>query len=254
MEAKQRIRRRYRMEEAIAEAVEAKSPGSGIVRLQRAAGNRAVTSLIVRHTAAGLAQRDGDPDPGTGDAHDDSGLPAGAPPVINENVEESPADAQQLSADDGSSTAVAQDAGAAATAPACQQLTWDDFPGVDDASQDYDAQTGFSWSMRNNQFSAAFDASSSWVKNRWKRDTSAASVALLRHEQYHLSLVCLLVSKANTAVAGGASGRTVTSQLRTAIAQYEASYEDETNHGQNAGPQNTWVSNIDSGAIAFPHS
>jgi hypothetical protein len=196
--------------------------------------------VLERAVAAGLIQRDDD------HGGDGAGAaPAGAPPVITEHVDEAVADT-------AAGEAVPLDGGSGLPAAiSCQQLTWDDFPGVQ-GPRDYDAQTGFSWSMSNNVYSAVFDASSSWVLSRWKTDTSPASNQLLRHEQYHLTLVCLLVSKANAAVAGGSSTGTVTRQLRAAIAQYEAAYEADTSHGQNQAAQNTWMSNIDSGAIAFP--
>ncbi len=231
-------------------------PG-GLLDLQAIAGNQAVAALVQRHALRRQEDGDAHDDPAAPESpaagQEEGSAPAGAPPVIKEDVEEGGAE-PSAGADAVQTQVQRQDdggAGGGSAAPACQQLTWSDFPAADPPGT-FDAQTGFTWSQRGGRFSASFDASSSWVRPKWKTDSSAASMQLLRHEQYHLTLVCLLASKATAAVAAGTAAATVTGQMRAAVRQYEASYEADTNHGQNTASQDSWVANIDAGAIAFP--
>ncbi len=77
-------------------------------------------------------------------------------------------------------------------------------------------------------------------------------MALLRHEQYHLRLVCLLAAKATAAATAGTPVATVAGQMRTAVARYTVAYDDDTQHGTNANLQNKWVADIDAGVVQFP--
>ncbi len=184
----------------------------------------------------------------------DSVAPIGAPPMIEEELEPEaePASgppamiARQAQSSTGSATR------GAAAGFTCQTVTWRDYPPANPAGVPYDALTGFLWSRRGNQFSARFNPRTSWVRPKWRTDTSAASMALLRHEQYHLRLVCLLAAKATTAATAGTPVATVAGQMRTAVARYTVAYDDDTQHGTNANLQNKWVADIDAGVVQFP--
>lgn len=75
----------------------------------------------------------------------------------------------------------------------------------------------------------------------------ADSARLLRHEQLHFDIPCVLVHKANAA---RASGTTVTlASLRARANALTNQYDTQTNHGCNATPQGTWEQNVGSGNI-----
>lgn len=202
--------------------------------------------------------------------HDDATLDADAPtlmgaePKVTEDVDVAPDLGEATSgvmqrepSDAGvSPAAVVTDASAtagAAAAAACIQLTWAQFPPANPPGPDA-AQTGYTWSNRGGMITVRFDASSSWVRPQWKNNTSAASMALLRHEQYHLTLACELAGKANAAIAAGTSLQTVTAQFRRTLAAQERSYEVDTDHGTVAAMQAAWERDIDAGVPQFPFS
>jgi hypothetical protein len=184
----------------------------------------------------------------------DGAVPIGAPPMIEEELEPEaePASgppamiARQAQSSTGSAT------GGAAAGFTCQTVTWRDYQPANPRGVPYDALTGFRWSRRDKQFSARFNPRTSWVRPKWRNDTSAASMELLRHEQYHLRLVCLLAAKATAAATAGTAVATVDGQMRTAVDRYTAAYDDDTQHGTKADLQNKWVADIDAGTVQFP--
>lgn len=183
----------------------------------------------------------------------DSVVAIGAPPMIEEELEDEAAAeagtpamiARQAQSSTGSGT------GGGAAGFTCQTVTWSDYPPVDAPRSRFDALTGFLWSRRGKTYSARFNPRTSWVRRKWRTDTSAASMSLLRHEQYHLRLVCMLASKA-TAAAARTPVATVDRQMRTAVDRYTVVYDDDTKHGTDANLQNQWVADIDAGVVQFP--
>jgi hypothetical protein len=72
-----------------------------------------------------------------------------------------------------------------------------------------------------------------------------SNTRLLRHEQLHFDLACVLAHRANAA---RAAGRTVTlAGVRTRVNTLTGQYDTQTNHGCNAGPQARWDADITAG-------
>lgn len=232
---------------------------AGIIALQQAAGNAAVSRLLAEgslrssHSAAQIAQRqdtsDADADP---DAESvDGAAPAmGAPPIITEDLE--------FSADGDSGGAAIQpllDPVAQRQAPppmgqppfrppaACPAVTFANFPRRNPGGQ-FDANTAFGWSLRNRHFTVTFDRANSWV-----RPSAASNLQLERHEQYHLRLACAIVTIANDMLTRGDAERTVTGQLRNTLRIQTQQYDGATNHGTIAQQQTAFEQAIDAGQV-----
>jgi hypothetical protein len=82
----------------------------------------------------------------------------------------------------------------------------------------------------------------------------AESARLLAHEQGHFDLGCALVNKADNALRAGGTTATITPALNSKMRAQQAAYDNQTNHGCNAGPQAAWVAAIAGGlpAVTIP--
>jgi len=80
-----------------------------------------------------------------------------------------------------------------------------------------------------------------------QRVAQAESDRLLRHEQLHFDLACVLAGKANAALAASAALTTVQSALNTKDAQLTSQYDTQTNRGCIAAQQATWETNVRAG-------
>jgi hypothetical protein len=84
------------------------------------------------------------------------------------------------------------------------------------------------------------------------RAAQSESVRLLKHEQLHFDIPCIIAAKANAARARGTalSVATVAGRANTLTSQYD----NQTNHGCNAGQQAQWEADIAAGLPAqnFP--
>jgi hypothetical protein len=218
-------------------------------------------SAVVNHA---VAQRQ----PGvsnTAAAVDEESLPAGAPAVIEGDVEpvleneaaEPPHSTtnnnEQLSLKPlvPSSSIVQRQAASpppAATAPPVvpQMLSWSDFPPVQNRTNGFSAQTGYTWNRDKSGFyTIAFNPATSWSVVADQTDD------LLRHEQYHLNLAALISNKANAAV-GTMSAAALDKAFDTALKTHDRSYDGDTGHGRNTRLQTLWESDIDAGVPEFP--
>lgn len=76
------------------------------------------------------------------------------------------------------------------------------------------------------------------------RVAGVESSRLLVHEQLHFTIACVLVGKANTAVATGKSISSIETKLSQTDSTVTASYDTETNHGCKAAEQTTWNNKV----------
>jgi hypothetical protein len=77
----------------------------------------------------------------------------------------------------------------------------------------------------------------------------ADSPRLLRHEQLHFDIPCVLVHKANAARAAGTA--VTLSAVRARANTLTNQYDTQTNHGCNPGAQATWEQNVGSGQVTL---
>ncbi len=73
------------------------------------------------------------------------------------------------------------------------------------------------------------------------------SSRLLAHEQLHFSIACVLVRKANAAVAAGKSVSTIETKLSQTDGTVTSDYDDETDHGCKAAEQTSWNTKVANG-------
>jgi hypothetical protein len=224
------------------------SSHSSLLDLQRAIGNQRVALALQRGVSfpgfGHVLQRQDDEESGSESAE----ALSGAPPVIEAgqgSQEPESTDETVQRQDDGGSPA------AGGISFACQDVSWADYP-VGDPGSGFHARTGWQWTLQNNTFTVRFNPSTSVVRARWKNDTGPESMELLRHERYHLRLACLIVAKANAAVATGIPVKTVRKQLVTTLDAQTRSYDIDTQHGTVRRMQDMWVSDIDAGIPQFP--
>jgi hypothetical protein len=163
---------------------------------------------------------------------------SGASPVIQAGVLASRDAAQKL--DTGVQTG---------TSVVAQTLSWTDFPVVPARINGNSAQTGFAYKGTSTGFTLAFVPATSWSVVADQSDD------LLRHEQYHLNLAAVVVTKANAAFAAGTmTGPVVTAALKAAMAKHQRAYETDTDHGTIATAQSSWEADIDAYVPVFPVS
>lgn len=77
----------------------------------------------------------------------------------------------------------------------------------------------------------------------------ADSVRLLRHEQLHFDIPCVLAYKANAARAAGTA--VTLAGVRARANTLTAQYDNQSNHGCNAAAQATWEQDVGSGSITL---
>lgn len=77
----------------------------------------------------------------------------------------------------------------------------------------------------------------------------ADSVRLLRHEQLHFDIPCVLAYKANAARAAGTA--VTLAGVRARANTLTTQYDNQTNHGCNATAQATWEQDVGSGSITL---
>jgi len=76
------------------------------------------------------------------------------------------------------------------------------------------------------------------------RVAGVESSRLLAHEQLHFTIACVLVKKANAAVAAGKSVSSIETKLSQTDSTVTASYDTETNHGCKSAEQTTWNNRV----------
>lgn len=73
----------------------------------------------------------------------------------------------------------------------------------------------------------------------------AESARLLNHERYHFKLGCAVARKANTMLATTADFDALLAAAQRVANTQTTAYDNETDHGCNAGPQSNWETAID---------
>lgn len=88
----------------------------------------------------------------------------------------------------------------------------------------------------------------------WDRAAVLESARLLKHEQTHYDLACALARKGTMAIVGSNNTDNMLRDVRSASGTQTASYDNETAHGCNAGPQAAWEKSIRDGlqAVTIP--
>lgn len=93
-------------------------------------------------------------------------------------------------------------------------------------------------------FHLAFDRERSWVRSEIVNSANpfmwAASRRLLRHEQVHFMISCLLTRQANRALENGYSPQQVLPALEKTIRRIQAQYDADTQHGRVRKKQQAW--------------
>ncbi|MBD0306113.1 MAG: hypothetical protein ICV76_06125 [Nitrospiraceae bacterium] len=97
-----------------------------------------------------------------------------------------------------------------------------------------------------------FDRESSWVRPEVVHAPPKQSDRLLRHEQLHFAISCLLTREANVALRSGGDPRAMMLLLNAVATRINVQYDVETNHGLNAEQQEQWEKTIQSSLTAGP--
>lgn len=228
---------------------------AAVISLQRTAGNAAVSAFLAERSAradsAGkIAQRQDTSDSADDEAVDGSTPVRGAPPIITEDVEfsadsESEDEAVQAFVDPVVQRQTQRPAGQPPARPpaGCPAVTLANYPRLNPGGP-FEADTAFTWSLRNRRFTVIFDRANSWVRPRAVRNRQ-----LERHEQYHLRLACAIATIANDMLARGDDEQTVTAQLRNSLRIHTEQYDDATDHGTIADQQTAFEQAIDAGLV-----
>jgi hypothetical protein len=98
-----------------------------------------------------------------------------------------------------------------------------------------------------------FDHELSWVKPEVVNTSDhTRSDQLLRHEQLHFAITCLLTREANQALKTGGDPHAMLMLLNAVATRINVQYDVETNHGLNAAQQARWEATIQSRLAAGP--
>ena len=73
------------------------------------------------------------------------------------------------------------------------------------------------------------------------------SARVLKHEQLHFDIACVLTKKANAALAAGGNIDTIEKALKAKINAANKKYDDESKHGCDASQQSSWESDVNGG-------
>ena len=103
---------------------------------------------------------------------------------------------------------------------------------------------------------AQFDPMLSWVRadflEDWNPFTKRYSKQLLRHEQIHFSISCLLAREANAALQTGGDPQAMLLLLNAVATRLNIQYDTETSHGLNRQKQTEWEQAIQARLAAGP--
>ncbi len=139
-------------------------------------------------------------------------------------------------------------------------LTWDDFskrPSVDKGA----AATAVAFRLLQAQpahLQVQMNHEESWVRpelvNSWNPFMWSHSSRVLRHEQTHFAISCLLTRQANAVLEKGENAQAMLSLLRATAIRLNVQYDTETNHGENVWKQAEWERAVQAQLIAGPLS
>ena len=96
---------------------------------------------------------------------------------------------------------------------------------------------------------ARFDPDQSWVQphivEAWYPYEQSIANRLLRHEQLHFAISCLLVRQANTSMETGDNPYQMLQLVRATATRLNRLYDKETNHGTIANKQAQWEQDVE---------
>jgi hypothetical protein len=133
-------------------------------------------------------------------------------------------------------------------------LTWDDFT-KRSASGRRGAETAVGFHLAPGsapRIRAQFDHERSWVRPEVAYAPAKRSERLLRHEQAHFALSCLLAREANVALQTGGDPQDMLFLVNAVATRLNVQYDVETNHGQNVDQQGQWEEVIQARLKAGP--
>lgn len=95
-----------------------------------------------------------------------------------------------------------------------------------------------------------FDPDRSWVKpdvaDSWNQYLWTPAHSLLRHEQVHFAINCLLTRQANVALSTGGDPEALLLLLKAVALRINVQYDVETNHGGDPWRQREWEQAVES--------
>ena len=96
---------------------------------------------------------------------------------------------------------------------------------------------------------ARFDPDQSWVQphivEAWYPYEQSIANRLLRHEQLHFAISCLLVRQANTSLESGDNPYQMLQLVRATAQRLNLKYDKDTNHGTIKSKQTQWEQDLE---------
>lgn len=138
--------------------------------------------------------------------------------------------------------------------PAClpdHAPTWDEFA-KSYGNRKHSAQTAVSITLVQQDpplFQARFDPNRSWVQphivEAWYPYKQSIATRLLRHEQLHFAISCLLVRQANASMEANDSPLQMLQLVRATAQKLNRQYDKETKHGTIKTKQTQWENDVE---------
>ena len=145
--------------------------------------------------------------------------------------------------------------------PSCvpdRLLTWDDFKPKAELGRKA-AETLVDFEITQNspyRILAKLNQTSSWVRADMVFTENPSKIrsseALLRHEQLHFAIACLMTREANLSLLQGADPIKMQIMLFAVVRRTNLQYDAETNHGLNHQKQKEWEEAIQKSLSAGP--
>ncbi len=140
------------------------------------------------------------------------------------------------------------------TLPACvpdHAPTWEEFT-QSYGNYKHSAQTAVAITLAQVEpplLQARFNPDRSWVQphivEAWYPYEQSIANRLLRHEQLHFAISCLLVRQANTSMEPGDNPYQMLQLVRATATRLNRLYDKETNHGTIANKQAQWEQDVE---------
>ena len=145
--------------------------------------------------------------------------------------------------------------------PSCvpdRLLTWEDFRPKAEAGRRA-AETAVRFHLEAHsppRILAVFDPKLSWVRADFAYTLNPlkirSSQQLLRHEQLHYTISCMLAREANLSLMNGGDPKAMLILLNAVATRMNVQYDAESNHGLNREKQQEWEDAIQESLLAGP--
>lgn len=145
--------------------------------------------------------------------------------------------------------------------PSCvpdRLLTWEDFRPKAEAGRRA-AETAVRFHLEAHsppRILAVFDPKLSWVRADFAYTLNPlkirSSEQLLRHEQLHYTISCMLAREANLSLMNGGDPKAMLILLNAVATRMNVQYDAESNHGLNRQKQQEWEDAIQESLLAGP--